>query len=281
MRKRRSEAKNTAQQNSMSFPITRQPSDTVFGALGGNHIDTQESATSSTMVYPPSQLSSVTGDVDPIAEADVYLAYNRDVQAEEILKEAKLNMPNRTDVYVKLMEIYVKRSDNEAFDGIALELHRQTDGAGSDWARARDLAREIGSTHALFNVSASAFAVPEAHKPSPAYNNNSLSFAPSSHAVQFQSANASPNSASNSAPMPAPAAGTGLIDFDLSSLTLDLPQNNNSSLTAKTEDPKLALAEEYLSIGDKAGARSLIQDVITHGDPTSLAAAQLMLSRIG
>jgi FimV-like protein len=43
----------------------------------------------------------------------------------------------------------------------------------------------------------------------------------------------------------------------------------------------LALAEEYLSIGDKAGARSLIQDVITHGDPTSLAAAQLMLSRIG
>lgn len=277
IRRRRSEANSTAPQNSMSFPVTRQPSDTVFGALGANRIDTQESAASSTMVYPPSQLSSATGDVDPIAEADVYLAYNRDVQAEEILKEAKLNMPNRTDVHVKLMEIYVKRRDNEAFDAVALELHRHTDGAGSDWAKARDLAREIGSTHALFNVSASAFAASEAHTPASAYNNNSLSFAPSSHSVQFQSATASPASA----PTAAPAAGTGLIDFDLSSLTLELPQNNNLSFTAKTEDPKLALAEEYLSIGDKAGARALIQDVMTHGDPSSLAAAQLMLSRIG
>jgi hypothetical protein len=39
------------------------------------------------MSYSLSQLDAI-GDVDPVAEADVYLAYGRDLQAEEILKEA-------------------------------------------------------------------------------------------------------------------------------------------------------------------------------------------------
>ncbi|WP_412771111.1 FimV/HubP family polar landmark protein [Ralstonia solanacearum] len=34
-------------------------------------------------------------DVDPIAEADVYIAYGRDVQAEEILREALVQQPER------------------------------------------------------------------------------------------------------------------------------------------------------------------------------------------
>lgn len=258
IRQRRKEAEETDPQSSMNFPVTRQPSDTVFGPLGAHHVDTQETAASSTMVYPPSQLGSTVGDVDPITEADVYLAYNRDVQAEEILKEAKRAAPNRSDVQIKLMEIYAKRGDNEAFDAAALELHRLTDGAGSDWAKARELAQNMNSTHALFNASTSTFATPD---------------------VLLQHTNATP---------PTAASNTGLIDFDLSALTLDLPQSSNFNLTpepfatvAPTEDPKLALAEEYLSIGDKAGARALIQDVMTHGSPSAQAAAQLMLGRIG
>jgi tRNA pseudouridine38-40 synthase len=45
------------------------------------------SSASSSMSYSLSQLDAI-GDVDPVAEADVYLAYGRDLQAEEILKEA-------------------------------------------------------------------------------------------------------------------------------------------------------------------------------------------------
>lgn len=280
MRKRRKVAEELEPQNSLNFPATRQPTDTVFGAMGASHLDTQQDAMASTMVYPPSQLSTATGDVDPIAEADVYLAYNRDVQAEEILKEAKTMSPERADIQVKLMEIYAKRKDTEAFDSAAQALHLLTDGAGPHWSRARELARDMGSNHALFNVSASAFAISEAHSGQTAYNNNSLSFAPSTTSLHFQ--------AEPPAPMPAaPAVHTqgGLIDFDLSSLTLDLPAAQPPQLAPQTytpaDDPKLALAEEYLSIGDKAGARALIQDVITHGDPQSLAPAQQMLARLG
>lgn len=284
MRQRRKakESDSMNPQNSLNFPATRSATDTVFGAMGANQVNTQETSSgNSTMVYPPSQLSSASGDVDPIAEADVYLAYNRDVQAEEILKEAKRATPNRADIQVKLMEIYTKRRDTEAFDAAAQELHLLTDGGGQHWAKARELAKEVGSAHSLFNVGASAFAVSESAHSQSAYNNNSLLFAPSPSVAQYQ------NLAPQSTPQPTQPSQGGLIDFDLSALTLDLPQSiptqsmSQAATTSAVEDPKLALAEEYLSIGDKAGARALIQDVITHGSPNSLAAAQQLLTRIG
>jgi pilus assembly protein FimV len=75
-----------------SFLESRLQPDSFFGASGGQRIDTHEppsstTGSSSSMSYSLSQLDAI-GDVDPVAEADVYLAYGRDLQAEEILKEA-------------------------------------------------------------------------------------------------------------------------------------------------------------------------------------------------
>jgi pilus assembly protein FimV len=69
-----------------SFLESRLQPDSFFGSSGGQRIDTADASVSgSSMVYSPSQLDAA-GDVDPVAEADVYLAYGRDLQAEEILK---------------------------------------------------------------------------------------------------------------------------------------------------------------------------------------------------
>ncbi len=269
--RRRARAFSATQDSTISFSPTRQPpTDTIFGPMGASEVDTQETLAhdaSTTMVYAPSQLSTVTGDVDPIAEADVYLAYNRDVQAEEILKEAKRHAPKRTDVQVKLLEIYAKRQDIDAFDTGAQELHLLTDGEGDDWSKARMLARDIGSAHSLFKVTGSAFAE-TAPASQAAYNNNSLSFVPQPTTINL--------SASAPSVIPEPHTGSGLIDFDLSSLTLDLPTHPTE------EDPKLALADEYLSIGDKAGARALIEEVIhQNAHPQTVALAHQMLARLG
>jgi pilus assembly protein FimV len=107
--------RKSASQVDSSFLESRLQPDSFFGASGGQRIDTSEAASaggsgSSSMVYSPSQLDAA-GDVDPVAEADVYLAYGRDLQAEEILKEALRTNPARVAVHVKLMEIYAKRRD--------------------------------------------------------------------------------------------------------------------------------------------------------------------------
>ncbi|MDR0274538.1 MAG: hypothetical protein LBI48_04195 [Burkholderiaceae bacterium] len=128
--------KKAASADSMFAPSQAQP-DSFFANSGGQQVDTthQGSASrtgASSLVYSPSQLDAA-GDVDPVAEADVYLAYGRDMQAEEILKEALRTHPGRPAVYRKLAEIYSKRRDVKALEALATEAHGITNGAGPDW----------------------------------------------------------------------------------------------------------------------------------------------------
>ena len=138
-----------------SFMESRLQPDSFFGASGGQRIDTANSelTTGSSMAYSPSQLDT-GGDVDPVAEADVYLAYGRDLQAEEILKEAARHHPERTAVYAKLAEIYAKRQDRKAFEVVANDVLRLTDGHGPDWNRVADLGRGLDPDNALYQPGA-------------------------------------------------------------------------------------------------------------------------------
>lgn len=133
-----------------SFLESRLQPDSFFGTSGGQHVDTKDdTATGSSMAYSPSQLDAA-GDVDPVAEADVYLAYGRDLQAEEILKEALRNNPSRTAIHAKLLEIYAKRQDIKAFETLATDAHRLTGGTGTEWDRISELGREIDPANALY-----------------------------------------------------------------------------------------------------------------------------------
>jgi pilus assembly protein FimV len=101
------------------------------------------------MVYSPSQLDAA-GDVDPVAEADVYLAYGRDLQAEEILKEALRVSPQRVAIHSKLLEIYAKRRDAKAFEVTATDAYALTGGEGPEWEHICDLGRELDGGNPLY-----------------------------------------------------------------------------------------------------------------------------------
>ncbi|WP_240788653.1 FimV/HubP family polar landmark protein [Ramlibacter henchirensis] len=133
-----------------SFLESRLQPDSFFGASGGQRIDTAEGApTGSSMVYSPSQLDAA-GDVDPVAEADVYLAYGRDLQAEEILKEALRINPQRIAIHVKLLEIYSKRRDAKAFEHLAGDAYSITRGEGPEWARVCELGLELDPSNPMY-----------------------------------------------------------------------------------------------------------------------------------
>ena len=134
-----------------SFLESRLQPDSFFGASGGQRIDTSEggNATGSSLVYSPSQLDAA-GDVDPVAEADVYLAYGRDLQAEEILKEALRTNPTRVAIHAKLMEIYAKRRDLKGFEVIAADAFRLTQGNGPEWAYICELGRDLDPTNTMY-----------------------------------------------------------------------------------------------------------------------------------
>jgi pilus assembly protein FimV len=101
------------------------------------------------MSYSLSQLDAI-GDVDPVAEADVYLAYGRDLQAEEILKEAMRGNPDRLAIRTKLLEVYAKRRDTKGFELLATQLYALTKGEGEDWTKAQDLGRQIDPENPMY-----------------------------------------------------------------------------------------------------------------------------------
>ncbi len=91
------------------------------------------------------------GAVDPLAEADVYLAYDRDEQAIQVLKEAYADNPERGELAEKLLEIYHKQDDRRAFDALAGELHRRTDTTRNvNWERVISMGREVSPENPLF-----------------------------------------------------------------------------------------------------------------------------------
>lgn len=135
-----------------SFLESRLQPDSFFGASGGQRIDTRDaSGAASSMSYSLSQLDAI-GDVDPVAEADVYLAYGRDLQAEEILKEAMRGNPERLAIRSKLLEVYAKRRDTKGYELLATQLFGLTGGEGEEWAKAQELGRQIDSDNPLYQA---------------------------------------------------------------------------------------------------------------------------------
>ncbi len=365
--------RNDAAQVDSSFLESRLQPDSFFGASGGQRIDTNESgATGSSLAYSHSQLDAA-GDVDPVAEANVYLAYGRDLQAEEILKEAMRTSPTRVAIHAKLMEIYAKRRDIKAFEVVAAQAFNLTHGQGPEWAYSSELGRNLdpgnpmyqpgGQAHASTkateesaqNQAAAAFgsstipqmltahpevaaapidfdldldfsigdepavtaapvpAPPVATAPEPAYESEptiAMQLPPDpifdALAMDFslddtQASKPTPEApaAQATAAPPAPPAApvvaaldSGMLEFDLGSLSLDLggPTTASPSLAASgtsdlsvSGDPletKFALAEEFRTLGDTDGARSLAEEVAAQAKGPLKSKAQAFLASL-
>lgn len=92
-----------------------------------------------------------TDEVDPIAEAEVYLAYGRDETAEEILKEAIVKNPDRQELKHKLLEIYHQRNDVNAFETLAEELYAALGGRGGKiWEKVEEMGRKLNPDNPMF-----------------------------------------------------------------------------------------------------------------------------------
>lgn len=124
---------------------------TVFGNTTGN---ASTSDTSFLTDFAQSADGSMidTNDVDPIAEAEVYMAYGRDAQAEEILKDAISKEPKRYELHLKLLEMYAGRKDVSAFEAIAGELYTTLGANDPTWSKVAEMGAKVEPDNPLYNV---------------------------------------------------------------------------------------------------------------------------------
>ena len=373
-----------------SFLESKMPQESFFGGTGGQQVDTSSDGTggSSSMGYS-NGATDAHDDVDPVAEADVYLAYGRDMQAEDILKAALPANPERLAIHTKLLEIYAKRKDTASYQTAATTALALAGADSPDWARICETGLTIDPENPLYQPggsgdSESEAAAPEAaddtqatlqidaqpaaastdldldldfsseefSSPAPlspaasevppeaaaavAIDTNQLDFdvtgadelTPLTAEVESEADKATepgslipemsldlgelgnleleaPGKAeapvaelpdlepldTSPAPVVPPAVSAksddGMLEFDLGSLSLDLGDVSGPAGADASAEPadnsletKLALAEEFVSIGDHDGARALIEEVVAEASGDLRERAQRALANL-
>jgi pilus assembly protein FimV len=314
-------------------------------------------------------------EVDPLAEAEVYVAYGRDAQAEEILTEAMAKEPSREDIQVKLLEIYSARKDKSAFGSLAQGFNRLTGGRGDNWTKVaamgfvldpdnalyeagRDMAASLPpsgqATNFDFNLDDSALSSlptdntiddsrgvePEAEtvvEPTigrtwaeerqpdfmldaakPATTTTDISFdvpesgapmatdlsldaeVPEKRAAESSDIDfnielpeideAQKEAATVNARDAQVGTGSGDFKLELGDIKLDLDHQSGSAPAGSGWEKdtqwydvqtKFDLAKAYQEMGDKDGAKEILQEVIREGDPEQQAAAEKVLASLG
>ena len=224
-----------------------------------------------------------TGEIDPIAEADVYLSYGRDAQAEEILRDALQQMPDRVDIRVKLLEVLALRRDLPAYVSQAQELYPMTDPAGAPWLHVASMGRAMDPDNPLFaidSLGADDWDV-GAQDDSPLLteaaplSTEEVALGPELAAVEAddfaleldsdQLSEAKSQVADDAGEVPKRAADR-VLEVDLGDAEpAEMPPESryleDEPVLERTLERKLALAAEFMQIGDFEGARDLLDEV--------------------
>ena len=308
---------------------------------------------------PAAAAAPAADEVDPLAEAEVYIAYGRDGQAEEILKDALAKNPKREDVQLKLLEIYAARKDKSAFGKVAEGFNKQTGGSGDNWVKAAALGYALDPGNSMYAAGKDVVGVASSSAggatdvdldlglgdtgtgtatdialdagpaagtdtgildlgsadekaPAPAMPDFALEVpgtetkaeapalapAPESNIIDFQielpkSAEDETTRAHSSA---APAATTaaapaddGGLDFKLDGLDLTMDAKPAAGAAGGGEkdghwydvQTKFDLAKAYQEMGDKDGAKEILQEVIKEGDTEQKSQAKTLLDSLG
>ncbi len=108
--------------------------------------------------FSPSDIDALqdeTGEVDPLAEADVYIAYGRYQQAEELIRQAIDRDPERDGLKYKLFEILFAIKDADGFVKFA-ETSVQQDFNTKDaaaWSKVVEMGGQIAPDNEMFSGS--------------------------------------------------------------------------------------------------------------------------------
>jgi pilus assembly protein FimV len=109
----------------------------------------------------PGTMHSDDGEVDPLTEADVFMAYGRNQQAEEVLRKAREKMPERVDIAAKLLELYYNTKERAKFEALAEEAVGSLQDDDELWGKVLAMGHELCPENVLF-ASGEAASLPNA-----------------------------------------------------------------------------------------------------------------------
>ncbi|MCK4865490.1 MAG: FimV family protein [Gammaproteobacteria bacterium] len=110
-----------------------------------------------------SAIEADDSEVDPLTEADVFMAYGRYEAAEERLNEAIQHEPDRMELRAKLLELHHATQNKDAFEAAAEDFYASLGGADNPlWDKVVSMGSEIAPANPLFNQGGGAADIPAA-----------------------------------------------------------------------------------------------------------------------
>ncbi len=253
---------------------------------------------------------------DPLSEADIYIAYGRLNQAEELLSQAIFNEPGRADLKLKLLEVHSESGELDKFNQVLAGLEATGDA---------DAIREADVFKARFPDAFEGVSAPVEEDGMPDLDLDDLELDADEQNVDSLDdldfdlddfdVGSEPDLTSEqsvAAAQPETNQDEGALDFDLDDLDdLDLEFSSESeddlaqdseaafsdegvsSLEASLDDDldflsegdevatKLDLARAYMDMGDMEGAAAILQEVIEQGSDEQKQEAVSLLESAG
>lgn len=232
-------------------------------------------------------------EADPVAEADVYLAYGRYQQAEELIRSALNHAPQRSDLKLKLLEVLFAAKNANSFDSEA-EAFLASEGRpdSDEWQRVVEMGLELNPGNPLYGDAGPAASTDNADA--------DLDFS-------MDSPGAEPDNGLDRAASAAPAeSDDNSLDFDMDELESFSPRSKDAAPNIPADEDlsfdlsgndmddagegtlassdevatKLDLARAYIEMGDPDGARSILEEVLQEGDAAQKSEAQGLIQRI-
>jgi pilus assembly protein FimV len=281
--------RKTKAQSELSSKVDKTPTE----------VETKNSVFHSHFVPSVSQLD--INEVDAVAEADAYIAYGRDKQAEEILLDALRTHPQRHALRVKLLEIHAGRQDKKKFAALAKELQDLSKGVGAEWEQAMRIGRILDPDNPLYSAAKTSARTTQTivtrndnqeiltrTEPSLKLVVSDTIVSKSSSIMEFDSrlegmlaAHRKREIADGIPPIIDVEPHIGL-DFpseaDQTRIRTEFVINDDRALTALRTKLDLALACQ--EIGDRDGARELLSEVASAENPELAKRAQSLLAQL-
>ena len=238
---------------------------------------------------------------DPISEAVIYLTYGHHDQAEGVLTSAILREPTRTDLKLKLLEVYQAQGDLEKFEQMASQLSTSLSVDSSEWVSVVQMGRAMSSNNPL--VTANLLSRHDADNEITSDSDSGteeigIDLELEEPGVEL----VTPTVGSPQDVQPDEITRSSSTDLEFSEDLIKAENqlenpvdetaygSNASDMDSSAEDPdnadsmdigtRLDLARAYIEMGDNSAAKNMLTEVIQHGDTDQRASAQEMLTTL-
>jgi len=151
--------RNKTGDNYQESILSGEPASEMNSVTSAEASEEESSFLSDFAVSGAGAIQTEDSEVDPLTEADVFMAYGRYEAAEERLKEAIEAEPARQELKLKLIELYYSTKNKPAFENAAEDFYASVgDNASEDpsWQKVASMGAELVPGNPIFSGSTAA-----------------------------------------------------------------------------------------------------------------------------